>query len=158
MRPTRTRERGAALVEFAVLAPLLVVLVLGIVEFGWAFGQFNDIRHAAREGARLAAVNGGTPSEIAERVCEAVEGFGAGIVSLTVDLTDGTTEVVDEGFYGAIGDLAQIVVTADVSSLTGVPIITSFLPSSLTSDVSFRLERNSETWDTTLGIDAGVLC
>ena len=33
-------ERGANLVEFAVLAPLLILLVIGIVEFGWLFGQF----------------------------------------------------------------------------------------------------------------------
>jgi hypothetical protein len=88
-----------------------------------------------------------------------VEGFGAGITSLTVELTDGTTQVEGETYFGAIGDLAEIVVRAEVSSLSGLPIITTFLPSELSSDVSFRLERNSEAWDTTLvPIDAGVLC
>ena len=42
-------ERGASLVEFAILAPLLIVLVLGIVEFGWLFSQNNDVRHGPRE-------------------------------------------------------------------------------------------------------------
>ncbi|HIE21686.1 MAG TPA: pilus assembly protein, partial [Acidimicrobiia bacterium] len=40
-------DRGAALIEFALLMPLLIILILGIVEFGWKFGQFNDVRHAA---------------------------------------------------------------------------------------------------------------
>jgi Flp pilus assembly protein TadG len=152
-------QRGAALIEFAILTPLLVLLVFGIIEFGWLFGQFNDIRHASREGARFAAVNGGSETEIAQRVCQAVEGFDAGITSLTVELTDGTTQVEGETYFGAIGDLAEIVVRAEVSSLSGLPIITTFLPSELSSDVSFRLERNSEAWDTTLvPIDAGVLC
>lgn len=147
--PRQRGERGAALMEFAILTPLLVLLILGIVEFGWLFGQFNDVRHATREGARFAAVNGGTENDIAARVCVAVDGFDAGLESLTVHLVDGPTPVEDEGYDGSIGDLASIVVIAEVSHLTGVPIITTFLPSTLTSDVSFRLERNSELWDTT---------
>ena len=50
-------ERGASLVEFALIMPLLLILVLGIVEFGYLFAQFNEVRHAAREGARYAAVS-----------------------------------------------------------------------------------------------------
>ena len=48
------REGGAALVEFAMLLPFLLILVLGIVEFGFLLGQFNEVRHGAHEGARLA--------------------------------------------------------------------------------------------------------
>lgn len=53
--------RGAALVEFAIIAPLLFLLIFGIIEFGWAFFQNNDVRHEARETARIAAVNFGAP-------------------------------------------------------------------------------------------------
>ena len=158
---TRQRgERGAALIEFAILTPLLVLLLLGIIEFGWLFGQFNDVRHATREGARFAAVNGGTENDIAARVCAAVDGFDAGLESLTVHLVDGPTPVEGETYNGSIGDLASIVVIAEVSHLTGVPIVTNFLPSTLTSDVSFRLERNSELWGTTPlgGISAAPPC
>lgn len=145
------REQGANLVEFAVLAPLLIFLVLGIVEFGWLFGQFNDIRHAAREGARYAAVNEGDETAIATVVCQAVEGFGGGLTSLDVDLTDGAS--------GLKRDSASIVVTAGVGSLSNVPLITSFLPTSLSSDVSFRLEQDSTNWTTTgAPIDASALC
>ena len=53
----KSRERGANLVEFAILAPLLIMLLFGIIEFAWIFAQNLDVRHGAREGARLAAVN-----------------------------------------------------------------------------------------------------
>ena len=50
-------ERGASLVEFALTAPFLILLLLGIIEFGWAFNQNLDVRHGARETARLVDVN-----------------------------------------------------------------------------------------------------
>ncbi len=48
--------------EFALVAPLLFALVLGAIDFGWMFSQNHDLRSAAREGARMAVVNGGTGS------------------------------------------------------------------------------------------------
>jgi hypothetical protein len=50
--------RGAALVEFAVALPLLLVLIAGIVDFGFVFQRYEVITNAAREGARLATVAG----------------------------------------------------------------------------------------------------
>ena len=50
-------DRGATLMEFAIIMPLLVLLLIGIVESSWLFAQYLDVRHGAREGARLAAVN-----------------------------------------------------------------------------------------------------
>jgi Flp pilus assembly protein TadG len=50
-------ERGAALVEFALVLPLLLVLLLGMLEFGKAFNYWIDTTHLANEGARWAVVN-----------------------------------------------------------------------------------------------------
>jgi hypothetical protein len=50
-------QRGAAAVEFAIIAPLLFMLIFGIVEFGLVWSQKNVYVGAAREGARYAAVN-----------------------------------------------------------------------------------------------------
>src|SRR3546814_1386321 len=52
----RGDQRGAALVEFALIATPLFMILFGTIEFGWAFFQLNDIRHGAREGIRLVAV------------------------------------------------------------------------------------------------------
>jgi Flp pilus assembly protein TadG len=51
------RSGGQALVEFALVFPILVLILLGIFELGRAVFAFNTIGNAAREGARIAAVN-----------------------------------------------------------------------------------------------------
>jgi Flp pilus assembly protein TadG len=52
----RTGERGAAAVEFALVLPLLLLLVFGIVEFGRTFQVQATLSAAAREGVRVMAV------------------------------------------------------------------------------------------------------
>lgn len=54
MKP-RDSQKGAAVVEFAVLALLLLVFVFGIIEFGFLWVQSHYIANAAREGSRVAA-------------------------------------------------------------------------------------------------------
>ena len=52
----RFNNNGQALVEFAIILPLLMLLVFGIIEFGRFLYLKNSVTNAAREGARLAAV------------------------------------------------------------------------------------------------------
>lgn len=135
-------QRGAALVEFAILAPLLIVLIMGIIEFGWLFGQFNEIRHSAQEGARWAAVsrpdvNGDTSldeDDLHARACNAA------------NLPGGTTTEVSAGFVAAAtkGATATVTVTANVSSLTGLSFIEVFLPNTLSNTATFRLEQDAD--------------
>jgi Flp pilus assembly protein TadG len=49
----RTRQRGATLVEFAIIFPLLFVLIMSVIEFGRAMGAYQTLTDAAREGARF---------------------------------------------------------------------------------------------------------
>jgi Flp pilus assembly protein TadG len=49
-------ERGASAVEFAIILPILIMLIFGIVQFGIAYNKYIAVTHAVREGARLAAV------------------------------------------------------------------------------------------------------
>lgn len=132
-------EKGAALVEFAIVAMLLITLLLGIVEFGWYFSQFNALRHGAREGGRYASVNGGVggtanAAAVAGIVCQAVTADSAGMTQLTVTLDDGG---------GAVGDNATITVVANVDGITG---FFSGVVSTLTSEATFRLEKDA-TWN-----------
>ncbi|MEO8274098.1 MAG: TadE family protein [Chloroflexota bacterium] len=53
----RPRSRGQSLVEFALVLPLFLLLVFGILDLGLAVYSYNSITNAAREGARLAIVN-----------------------------------------------------------------------------------------------------
>ena len=50
-------SRGQALVEFALILPLLVFLLLGLFDFGRAVYAFSTVNNAARDGARLAVVD-----------------------------------------------------------------------------------------------------
>jgi len=50
-------DAGVSLVEFALVLPLLLVLLLGMLDFGKAFNYWIDSTHLANEGARWAAVN-----------------------------------------------------------------------------------------------------
>lgn len=56
MRKRLRDERGASAVEFAMIVPLLVTIVLGIAEFGHAFQVQGTLSAAAREGARVMAL------------------------------------------------------------------------------------------------------
>src|SRR3954470_9221845 len=56
MRTTLRDERGASAVEFAFIVPLLIMLVLGIAEFGHAFQVQGTLSAAAREGVRVMAL------------------------------------------------------------------------------------------------------
>jgi Flp pilus assembly protein TadG len=50
-------ERGTAIVEFALIAPLLFLLLFGIIDFGRALDYYNQLTQLAGQGARAAAVN-----------------------------------------------------------------------------------------------------
>jgi Flp pilus assembly protein TadG len=58
---SKTSERGAVAVEFALLAPVLVMLLLGITEFGRAYNAQVTLSSAAREGVRVMAI-GNSPA------------------------------------------------------------------------------------------------
>jgi Flp pilus assembly protein TadG len=51
------RSRGQSLVEFALVFPIIVLLVMGFMEIGRAVFAYNTIANAARQAARVAAVN-----------------------------------------------------------------------------------------------------
>lgn len=55
---SRRRGRGQALVEFALIAPMLFLLIIGIIELGRLVFFYHTINNAAREGARYAIVHG----------------------------------------------------------------------------------------------------
>lgn len=71
-RVTRTpfwkNERGAELVEFALVFPLLLLAMLGIMDFGFLFQRYEVLTAAAREGARVAILPGYQTADVTARV------------------------------------------------------------------------------------------
>lgn len=62
------RRRGAALVEMALVLPIFFMVVLGIVEFGRAMMVGQLVTNGAREGARLAILDGSSNSQVSTYV------------------------------------------------------------------------------------------
>jgi len=113
----------------AVITPLLLLLLFGIMEAGWAFSQSVEIRNAAREGGRIAVVDYGDATAIAAEVCNRAGITGAGtVVTVTLLPADGPP-------YESV----EITVAKAFETLTG------FLPMfdgvNLTSTVEMRVER-----------------
>lgn len=79
MRPRSVEPRGQSLVEFALILPVLLILLLGVVDFGRAVAAYNSVSNAARTAARLAIVD-----QNPDRVREAAED-AAGLAPITVD-------------------------------------------------------------------------
>jgi Flp pilus assembly protein TadG len=63
-------ERGAELIEFALVFPLLLLVVLGIIDFGFLFQRYEVLTNATREGARLATLPSYTEADVQDRVCD----------------------------------------------------------------------------------------
>lgn len=85
-RTRSTRERGAALVEFAIVTPMLFLLLFGIVDFGLQFANLNAMRQGTREGARQAVVaTFGTSNYCSLTGVSAPDSDGAHLICLTKD-------------------------------------------------------------------------
>lgn len=126
-------ESGASLLEFALIAPLLVMLLMGIIDFGWILSQQQDVRHGAREAARLAAVDAGDVAAMTVLACDAMQ------------VSSGATITFDPG-TGLVGATGTVTMVAPVTSLTGfsqVPFAGSIYPSTFTETLSFRLEQQA---------------
>ena len=61
-------QRGAALLETAITLPLILLVSVAIFEFGRAYQTWQVLTNAAREGARVAIINGTTPEAIKDAV------------------------------------------------------------------------------------------
>lgn len=57
MKKRIIREKGQALVEFALVLPILLMLLCGIIDFGWIYYNQITLNNAAREGARYAVIH-----------------------------------------------------------------------------------------------------
>jgi Flp pilus assembly protein TadG len=84
-RLCRKNRRGAAAVEFAVVAPVLFLLVFGMIEFGRMVMVQQVITNGSREGARLAVLDGTTTADVTTAVNTYLT--GASVQGATVTVT-----------------------------------------------------------------------
>lgn len=86
----RKNQKGQTLVEFALVLPVLLLLILGLIQFGIIFSAQIAITNAAREGVRLAAV-GEKDTDIIARINNSIGGH----IFLS-ELTDGNIDITPD--------------------------------------------------------------
>jgi Flp pilus assembly protein TadG len=99
-------ERGQALVEFALIVPIFLLLVFAIVDFGMGFHAWITVTNAAREGARIGAV-GADSATIETKVRDS-----------TASLDDSRVSVVVTNAQGAPGEAVTVNVEYDYQLIT----------------------------------------
>jgi hypothetical protein len=78
-------EAGAELIEFALVFPMLLVVMLGIIDFGFLFQRYEVLTNAAREGARVAILPGYSNADVEARVNQYLASGGlTGTASINV--------------------------------------------------------------------------
>lgn len=112
---SRAAERGAVAVEFAIVAPLLVMILLGIMEFSRVYNAQASLAAAAREGVRVMAIsNNATAARDAAK---------STAVTLQPQLADSNIEFknIDTGTNScAPNHRMSITITYSLSTMTGI--------------------------------------
>lgn len=130
-RSCRGREEGAAATEFALIAPLLIMLFFGVVQIGLAIYRTQLVEAAAREAARVASV-GAPADDVLLAAINAAPGFDAS--ELTVDTSD---------LCASQGDDTVVSVSAASDRLNfEIPFVGSYTPT-YSASATFRCEAST---------------
>jgi len=124
-------ERGQDLVEFALIAPILFLLLFGLMEFGVAIWHYNTLAQAAREGARAALVWAEDYREDMARSAAVgyAQGVGIGVTNADVDYGDDwfiIADPVDETAPKRYVPTVAVTITYRYEGITG---LAALLPS-----------------------------
>jgi Flp pilus assembly pilin Flp len=163
-------QRGASLVEFALIAPLLFIVLFALIDFGKAINYWNDQTQLAAQGARLAAVNGGnaladpgvclnpavTKSTLTDYIqCQAdtrellsgkTTPSGATAAEVCISLP---------GTSGAIGQPIRVIVKSAYTWIPLLPLPASLKTITIQGAATMRIER---TWTGGAVGSAGATC
>ncbi|MHB8376312.1 MAG: TadE family protein [Dehalococcoidia bacterium] len=132
----RGSQRGQSLVEFALVMPVLLILVLGIMEFGFAITDQISVTNAARDGARAGALKGGSAAAAITQAQHSASGLiSCPLLTPTATYSGGTPNEVTVDVqcnYAPVTPLGQLV------KLFGGTLGTAF---SLNGQVVMRVEQ-----------------
>jgi Flp pilus assembly protein TadG len=112
---SRASERGAVAVEFAIVAPVLVMLLLGIVEFSRVYNAQASLSAAAREGVRVMAITGNVTTAKSAAKTAAVS-LKPGLQDANISFGAACPSTVSTG----TSPQATITITYSLSTLTGI--------------------------------------
>jgi Flp pilus assembly protein TadG len=117
----RSAERGAVAVEFALLAPILIMLLLGIMEFGRAYNVQISLTNAARESVRSMAISDNA-IPVTDKKAAALAAankaitFGATLTAANIDFNPASCSVP----IGTAVPQMQVTIHYTLSTVTGI--------------------------------------
>lgn len=122
-------QKGAALLEAAITIPIILLICVGIFEFGRAYQTWQVLTNAAREGARLACLSGPTDTDVRTRVNTYLTNGGLDslsdaniVVSRVTPLGASTGSLVQVNYPFSFMVLNPVVKLVTPNSTTGTPI------------------------------------
>ena len=134
-----TDQKGTSLVEFALILPVLALILFGLLDFAKAFNYWNDQTHLAAEGARWAVVNSnpgsGTLQQYLQQQADTSELRGLATVCVSFPNNP------DTGTSGQVGDPVTVMVRSRYTWIPFVASKASLSPSTtITGTATMRLE------------------
>lgn len=131
-RPKAGERTGAATVEFAIVAPVMILFMLGMVEIGGLMMVKNAAVHASREGARLAVVPTATTASVEQKVTELMQMYtNAGV---SVDITPTVLSSANPG------DSVTVSVSVDATAIGWITGAVKLPISTITAETTMRRE------------------
>lgn len=127
-------DQGAAAVEFALLLPVLTLIIIGMMVFGLILNNYLEITHAAREAVRWAALREPL-SEVENKAEAAAPGIDWSKATIT------RTGVVDPVDDSDQGNPVTVTITYDITEIKGMlATFEAILPDQILSSATQRVE------------------
>ncbi len=128
-------RRSVAIIEFAIALPLLLLLVLGMIELGWALLKSQQITNAARQGARVGARVGAVNADVSAAVAAMMNAANmSGLGEPTIDPPDVST------LPGGVQFMVTVSVPYSDIGLGMLPVAWLPMPANLQAHVTMSKE------------------
>lgn len=138
--------RGQSMVEFALILPLFVLMLVGLFDAGRAVYAFNTIQNASREAVRLGIVDQNEDAIDAEAVSAAV-GLGIDATDVVITIRQGDFATGGTGTCAASPDIGCVVeVTVNYTYTAATPLVGNLIgPIDMTGQTRQPIERAFES-------------
>ena len=113
----RPRRRGGALIEAALVMPILLGLCFGMVEFGYYFFVKHTLQAAARDGARMGIVPTGTNAKVTATVATAMKAAGFEQMAYQIEIRNGANDATLDVSTAAAQTPVKVVVKCNWSAV-----------------------------------------
>lgn len=113
------RRRGGAILEAALVLPILLALAFGMIEFGYFFFVKHTLQGAAREGARVGIVPSGTNAAVNSAVTTAMRAAGLDGTGYQIEIKHGSSDANLNVATAEAQTPVKVVVRCDWSAIDG---------------------------------------